>query len=343
MYIKKLLALFLALALTVGLAGCGGETDNDVDERSEAEEAISEISTAEQPSETVTEVEIVTEVDDVETVIIAGEEYRIDIKELNLAGGKRYLPTGGLTDSDLAELYRFTNLTTLKLECNEISSIDFVAYMPNLTFLDVMDNNISDISVLSNLTKLETLMFNGEYVNDISALENLKLLNTLYIIDLSNGDLSVLSNLPIEKLYLENIPIYDLSILPNSLKRISFPDCHIEDISSMSHLVNLESIGMRSNKIKNIEVLLNFRNLKELYLGGCNLYNSDVNHISNLTNLEMLSLSNNNISNISALSNLKHLQRLNLELNPVKEEDIQKLQNEMPWCEIKYLTSFGID
>jgi len=86
MQIKKLLALFLALALAVGLVGCGVESDNGerppdtpsvppsgaviseteggVNGESGVEETVAETSKAEQPSETVTDAEIVTGVEE---------------------------------------------------------------------------------------------------------------------------------------------------------------------------------------------------------------------------------------------------------------------------------------
>jgi len=80
MQIKKLLALFLALAMTVGLAGCGVETDNGerpsetpsgaviseteggVISDSGVEETVAVTSKAEQPSETVTDAELIYQI-----------------------------------------------------------------------------------------------------------------------------------------------------------------------------------------------------------------------------------------------------------------------------------------
>ena len=91
----------------------------------------------------------------------------------------------------------------------------------------------------------------------------------------------------------------------------------ISDISSLSNLINLETLNLGNNQISNISSLSNLTNLNTLYLYDNQI--SDIFPLSNLTNLNTLHLYSNQISDISTLNNLTGLRELYLNNNRISD------------------------
>ena len=107
-----------------------------------------------------------------------------------------------------------TNLTTLNLAGNSISSISAVSGLTNLTTLNLRSNSISDISAVSGLTNLTTLDLVSNSITDISAVSGLANLITLKVGSNSITSLSSVSGLTnLKTLGLLNNSISDISPL----------------------------------------------------------------------------------------------------------------------------------
>lgn len=118
-------------------------------------------------------------------IIIKGKKYSTDLTELKLSNK-------GLTDDDIKELSKMTQLTRLELD----------------------GNNISDISCLKNLKKLKVLSLNGNKISDISALKNLTNLTELYLDDNKISNISALNGLSkLKKLSIANNKVSDDTIV----------------------------------------------------------------------------------------------------------------------------------
>ena len=128
----------------------GENTDN-------AEVSETETSIDETTAETETPEEFIT---------IKGEQYSTRLTELTLRSLE-------LTDSDIKELNKMTNLTDLDLYENQISDISVLSGLTNLTSLALSENTISDISALSGLTNLTYLVLNDNPISE-SDIESLK-------------------------------------------------------------------------------------------------------------------------------------------------------------------------
>jgi len=70
------------------------------------------------------------------------------------------------------------------------------------------------------------------------------------------------------------------------------------------------------------------------YLDLSGYFISDISPLGNLTNLTWLSLYGNDINDISPLSGLTNLAVLYLESDGITNEDIMKLHEWLPECEI---------
>ena len=85
----------------------------------------------------------------------------------------------------------------------------------------------------------------------------------------------------------------------NEIKALNLWGKDLEDISILSQLPNLEIVSLRKNKISNIEVFKNHKNLRELYLKE-NLINDikQIEQLKDLKQFEILSLEENPITSI---------------------------------------------
>ena len=170
--------------------------------------------------------------DSEEFIIIKDKEYSTKLTTL-------YLYDESLTDGDLKELYKMTELTDLNIGFTKITNLNALSGLKKLDRLIVESNSqLSDISGLSELTNLTSLNLRDNHINDISALSGL-----------------------------ENLVALNLS------------GNHISDVSALSELKELFSLNLRNNEIINdfngLSVLSGLPNLQLLELGENNLSYSD--------------------------------------------------------------------
>ena len=129
--------------------------------------AYSDTDTSEAPETQIT-------AENVDHIIIQGVEYSTSLTELDLSEKR-------LTDEDIKDLDKMTNLTELYLYGNQINDISPLAGLTNLTTLDLKLNQISDISPLNDLTNLTDLRLSFNNISDISPLKDMTDLTELYL------------------------------------------------------------------------------------------------------------------------------------------------------------------
>jgi len=90
----------------------------------------------------------------------------------------------GLTDA-------YTNLETLSLMNNGLTSLKGFPNFPNLRKLDLSDNQISEgLELLSGCENLEFLILSGNPLKDVASLESLKKLKQLQSLEVMNCPLT---------------------------------------------------------------------------------------------------------------------------------------------------------
>jgi Leucine-rich repeat (LRR) protein len=155
------------------------------------------------------------------------------------------------------------------------------------------------------LESFQTLDLSGKQIESIEGLQYAKNLEEL---SLSNNE------------GMEDIS--PISHLVN-LKKLYISYNRITDIQPLESLINLESLDISMNQISNIDALSKLSSLTYLMAEDNNI--SDVRSVSGLVHLNRLGLSGNNISDISPLENLTQLRSLSLGSNQIK--DIRPLVN----------------
>ena len=222
-----------------------------------------------------------------------------------------------------------TNLKSLGLNYNQITSIEGLEELSSLESLCLWWNKITSIEGLEMLTNLKSLELNG---NEITSIEGLEKLTNLKSLDLSGNQITSIEGL--EKL--TNLKLLDLSDNQitsiegleklSNLKSLTLWRNQITRIERLEKLTNLKSLVLSDNQLTRIEGLDKLVNLQLLYLLGNQL--THIEGLDKLVNLQSLELSDNQLTRIEGLDKLVNLQSLNLSGNQITSiEGLDKLTN----------------
>jgi hypothetical protein len=154
------------------------------------------------PDPTPTDMLALTFLDAPDRIItdLTGLEYATNLRTLRLLRNNI---------TSIAVVAGMAQLQELVVNNNHISDLSPVAGLTNLRHLDVHDNHaVTDISPLAGLTQLERLVLRGNLIRDITPLVGLTKLRFLYLEDNHISDISPLLALPpLELLNLEDNPL----------------------------------------------------------------------------------------------------------------------------------------
>ncbi len=141
----------------------------------------------------------------VEQVNIAGQQFNVDITELDLSGRDLSSLAGierltnlvelNLNDNQFTEfprgILRLRNLTNLYLKGNQLSSLDGIEQLTALTVLDLDNNQFAEFPTgILQLTNLEELYFRNNRLTSVPAeLVNLPELKQIYFTDNDLGSI----------------------------------------------------------------------------------------------------------------------------------------------------------
>ena len=260
-----------------------------------------------------------------------------DITDLDLSGL-------GLTEKDLKDLEKFSNLSMIDLSNNNIKNIDTLLNIKGLWMLDLSYNNINNVDNLTKIEDLSTIKLSHNNISDIGSLSKLKNISD---IDISNNNITSinltefknlgeidLSDNPInwENSLGENDNIYELKISNTNLK----------NLSSLKNLKNISDLDISNNPIESLEGIDEFElysldisninlnsvqnidkiSVRFVYANNCNI--DDIS-IFNGTNMAYLELKNNNITDISNIG-ITSLEGIDLSNNNI-QNGIESLNN----------------
>jgi len=160
-----------------------------------------------------------------------------------------FLDAKGRGIADLTGLEKCTNLASITLTDNQITSVAPLSGLKHCQFLDLAGNQIEDISPLGGMVKLQYLQLERNKVSRLDGLENLENLRSLYLSDNQISSLAPLASLSrLTSLYVDRNKVADLQPL-GSLKWLS-------------------SLGLRNNAVTNLAPLQGLTELRYTFLQG---------------------------------------------------------------------------
>lgn len=252
------------------------------------------------------------EYDSGKVVLICGEQYDVETTVLDLSGK-------GVRSGRLADVGKLTQLTSLKLSDNKLTTLDFLEPLEKLVSLDLSNNEITDISALAGLKSLRTLHLDGNDIEDFTPLYGLNKLTMLTIcdIEIKESQLKQLKErLPGCVIYSDEAKedIIDITLggktFKSNVTELDLSGSGVKDISLLSVCTKLTKLDLSDNSISDISALVDIPGLTELDLSDNSI--SDISPLVSMTKLTKLDLSNNNIKSAAALKELTKLTELQI-------------------------------
>ena len=269
----------------------------------------------------------------VPTVAIAGEEYPVNLEELDLSGKS-------LTDSDLTNLEQMTGLKSLNLEKNpDISNLTVLAGLTALEELELPSpSQIRDLSPLSGLTGLTSLSMVESWgksqqplslIQDYSPLAGLTGLKELSLSVINLSDFSFLDGMKgLETLRLVgSVVTEDLTYFGKftNLKELRIYPANLKSVKGIEGLQNLEYLRITEvTEQLFLDDLTCLENMKGLQYLKLDIYGVGSLHgLEGLTQLETLQFSWPRVSTYTDLSPLKNLTNLQILVLPIPTDDTE--------------------
>jgi Leucine-rich repeat (LRR) protein len=209
------------------------------------------------------------------------------------------------------------------VDCKNLHGIKYLKNLKTITFANCSIDDFSEIKELQSIVSLKILnskFTSIDFICDLISLEYLYLDNNKALIN--TAKLKKLSN--IKELYLLNSQISDISSIEylTNIETLWVYNNQIKDISMLEKLVNLENLNARNNNIKSISNFSKCKKLKTLDL-AYNDIKFDKNFHS-LKHVKELNLARNNIDRIDWIATIDSTIYVNLNLNPIKCNEVSK-------------------
>ena len=206
----------------------------------------------------------------------------------------------------------------------DIFVINGVAYSYDLEelILDNVEND--DLEKVSRCQHLKMLQITGDNLTDLEPMRHMYSLESLHISSKNLKDITPIGEL---------INLKSLSVGGSQINGRGFSG-KLSDISPIENLINLESLTICDCLVEDIKPLQQLNKLTLLWVFKTQV--KDITPLKDLILLKDLRIHNNRISDLSALENLEQLEYLTLTGNPIVEEQLARLQNCLPNCDILY-------
>lgn len=197
------------------------------------------------------------------------------------------------------------------------------------------DPPVTDLTPLAQLGDLEGLYLRLPHIRNISALRSLTKLKDLQLEAPQVDDLTPLRELvQLRRLYLSTNHATDFTFLTDltELKSLSLICSEFKNTRLLSSMTELENLWLRSTRIRDISPFRNFTRLRWLNLERTLV--TDISALSHLENLTELWLDDTRVNDLSPLKGLAGLRKLGLCHVAIAAEEIRRLQDALPNCQI---------
>jgi internalin A len=242
-------------------------------------------------------------------------------------------PTGQINASDLS------TLTALAAPGSSIERLDGLEYATNLVSLDLGSNSITTITPLAGIGGLAELTLSSNLVTDLAPLARLSKLTTItarYCPLSDIGPTSTMTGLVSFDAY--GCQIATLTPLAGltGLKSLQLGGNHITTVTPLAGLTNLEVLYLNQNDLTDISSLAPLTAMKKL--GVASNHISSLSAVAGMSELERLLIDGNQISDLAPLAGLSNLTECSANFNPIHHFGALG-----SLTKLKYLTFYGDD
>jgi len=229
-----------------------------------------------------------------------------------------YLDASFLGIENLDGIEVLTQLETLTIANNMITSLEPLKSLKQLKLVDIQNNRVKDLTPLRELEHLEVLLIRNNPVESIEVIESQfsQLKTTDFLVHVKFEDpeleLAIRENLQIPS---DQLSYFDLE----KLRRLDLSTYDVKDISGLEHAKNLEVLIINKTII-NPSIIGNLKELKHLELSHASLI--AVPFIEDLNKLEYLDLSYNKLTAIDEIKDFNQLKHLDISRNKISDVSV---------------------
>lgn len=235
-------------------------------------------------------------------------------------------------------MYRGTSRSLEEIEISKQLPTEFPTSIPTkeptITPTSIPTPTVTPIPVIPEYE----LNLDGMGISDYSIIDNCEALTSLSVAyNELNTLVPLIDSINLTYLNMQKNIIEDLAGIESLSKLLCFnaSDNMVKEISKLEKLTSLEILHLSNNQVEDITPLKELLGLKELYLDG-NKKLLDIIALKDLEQLQILILSNTGISDITSLHNLNNLLLLDISNTKVSTEDVEKIKEKLPNCQIVY-------
>jgi len=225
-----------------------------------------------------------------------------------------------LSGTDLSALGNEPNLTFLRLDDDQLTSLSFLRTASALENVSAINNRLTSLDGLQEKNSLSNLYVENNQIKDISALKTCKSLQDFSASNNQIGDISPLEGCSeLYNLQLGNNQISDISPLEGctKLQALNLNKNQIQDAGPLSNCTELISLNLNRNRISDLSCLSGCTKIRDLDFRRNAV--SDLGFCENMLNLALLRASENQISSLDGLDNVTQLAEVRLDKNQISD------------------------
>jgi hypothetical protein len=245
---------------------------------------------------------------------------------------------------DLSPLGALTNLERFSVYGFAFSEIPALRTMKSLKYLDLTDTPIANLSMLRELPNFNELVIDQRSIPalrrlasssirtleikhaygmkepiDLSPLAALPKLKTVHVMASTSLTLAPLTSL----LELSDLSIWGTSV---SIETMRENTIHLVDPISIGELHQLKRLELAWVDVTDTNFMAGLESLEEVHLVQTHSL-SDIRTLGTLKTLRLVQLASTNVAEISSLFNLRNLKVLNIEVSPIRSDEIKQLRD----------------
>lgn len=140
----------------------------------------------------------------------------------------------------------------------------------------------------------------------------------------------------LKELRIRSVPLQDPSAISRleGLELLQLVETPFRDVSFLQPLSFLEELDLSNTAIEDLQPLSDLGRLRQLTLSGTNIRN--LKGLEMLYDLRYLDIASTGVRNLNPISHMINLERLVCYNTRISSRNIEKLQEELPDCEIRY-------
>ncbi|WP_375583622.1 leucine-rich repeat domain-containing protein [Cyclobacterium xiamenense] len=264
---------------------------------------------------------------------------------------------------NLRALQELRGLQKISFESTQVTSIEPLKQLQSLEFINLDNTEVADweIQELARLLPQCTIVFRTEALNrwwkeldeewmellisyfDLSAdpsTSELHRMTAAASFSIEDARISQLEPLLVffnlKSLRVKGVPLQDPSAVSRLelLEQLELVETPFRELSFLEPLAYLEELDLSNTAVEDLEPLSNLSRLKRLNLSGTNI--RSLKGLEMLYDLRYLDIASTGVKSLNPISHMINLENLVCYNTRISSRTIEKFQEELPNCEVRY-------